>query len=292
METFRIIRPIAPFNDPVLPRRSRFDPPMPHAQGRDGAFERRTPLRMRGMRHGKDHRIIRHHQMKRGQSADRPLQHSGNPVTGGAWMDFRVLHPGAQMNQADLVFPPMTPANRWQFPDVQLHPMASDRDRTPLPFFWAGAASSRRPSGCATRLPYWPWGSAPGVRAQSVWDHPADAPAVRQSRPGDTSPSPRAAHGCAVHQSDPWYPSGQPNAGWCGDARQTDAPGRISSFLHDTIVGFARVAPGSTPLLGDNALITCTQHSVNTPTRGALTYCSSTDTCYTRLALHSSESPG
>lgn len=265
METFRIIRPIAPFNDPVLPRRSRFDPPMPQAQGRDGAFECRTPFRMRGICHGKDHRIIRHHQMKRGQSADRPLQYSGNPATGGAGMDFRVLHPGAQMNQADLVFPPTTPANRWQLLNIQLDPMASDWNRATLPFFLAGAGSTQQHAGCARPSRCWRWESVPADPAQCVWGRAGDAPDVPRSRRHDRRPSRLAAHGCAARRCDQRCPDGQSSAGSCGDAHQIDGPTRIDSSHHDAVVGRGHVARWSKPPSGDSSSITCTVLSKHPP---------------------------
>ena len=113
MEPFRMIRLIAPFNVPVLPRQSGFDPPMPQTYVGDRLFEGCASFRMRGIRHRTDQCIICDHQMRRGQSSNRPSQHPGNPPTGGRWVDFRVLHPGPQMNQTRLVLPSGAPANRW-----------------------------------------------------------------------------------------------------------------------------------------------------------------------------------
>jgi len=145
MEPFRSIRPIAPFNDAILPRRSGCDPPMPHPHVGDRSFEGRASLWMRGVRHRNAHGSIRSRQMKRGQASNRPAQHPGTPATGAWGVDFRGLHPGSQMNQTDRVLPSAAPANRWQLLNIQLNPMASDRNRAALPFFLGRA--SGQPGG-------------------------------------------------------------------------------------------------------------------------------------------------
>jgi hypothetical protein len=175
MEPFRGIRPIAPFNDAVLPRRSGFDPPMPQPHVGDRSFEGRASLWMRGIRHRKDHGIIRDRQMKRGQASNRPAQHPGNPAAGARRVDFRVLHSGSQMNQTDRVLPSAAPANRQQLLNIQLDPMASDRNRAALPFFWRtlgqpggmqDAPDRRGVGGGNTRPPILrtAFGAVPGMR--------------------------------------------------------------------------------------------------------------------------------
>ena len=149
MEPFRSIRPIAPFNDAILPRRSGCDPPMPHPHVGDRSFEGRASLWMRGVRHRNAHGSIRSRQMKRGQASNRPAQHPGTPATGAWGVDFRGLHPGSQRNQTDRVLPSTAPANRWQLLNIQLDPMASDRNRAALPFFWGGHRVN--PAACRKR---------------------------------------------------------------------------------------------------------------------------------------------
>ena len=224
METFHTLRPIAPFNDAVLPRRSGFDPPMPHSQVGDRSFEGRASLWMREIRHRNDHGIIRSHQMKRGQASNRPAQHPSNPAAGGRGVDFRVLHSGSQLNQTALVLPSAAPANRRQLLNLQVDPMAFDWNRAALPFFWAGVGSTRRHAGCARPSRCWRWENAAADPAECVWGRAGDAPAVPRSRRHDRRRSRLDAHGCAARRCDQRCLDGQSSAGSCGDARQIDGP--------------------------------------------------------------------
>jgi hypothetical protein len=265
MEPFRGIRPIAPFNDAVLPRRSGFDPPMPQPHVGDRSFEGRASLWMRGIRHRKDHGIIRDRQMKRGQASNRPAQHPGNPAAGARRVDFRVLHSGSQMNQTDRVLPSAAPANRQQLLNIQLDPMASDRNRAALPFFLADVGSTRRHAGCARPSRCWRWEHAAADPAHGVWGRAGDAPAVPRSRRHERRRSRLAAHGCAARRCDQRCPDGRSSAGSCGDARQIDGPTRIDSSRHDAGVGRGHIARWSRPPSGDHASITCTVLSKHPP---------------------------
>lgn len=264
MPTCIILGAVAPRKHAVVPRRPRLNPPMPHTPIGARAFNRRAPLWMRRVDHRAPHGMRRHPQVPWGPPADRPPPHPGHPAPASDGMECRFRHARAPLDPADLVLPPMAPPNRRQRRDGPWPPRASDRDRAALPLFWAGAASPRRRAGCAPPSREWRWGSARAVRAPSAWERLADGPAVRPSRPGERRPSP-PADGDAVRWRDRWSPSVRPNAGWCADARQTGARRRIGSFLHDTVVGSARGAPGSRRRADDTSLVTCTIQSEHPP---------------------------
>lgn len=133
MEQLLIVGPVGALDEGVLPGLARLVEAVAQPQGLGLLLKGALALGVGGVFHREGHGVVGHDQPKGGEGAQRPLQHAGHGGRVGAGMDLAVFHPGAQVDQRDLVLKARAARHRRKLLDIHLGAVAPHRDRPARP---------------------------------------------------------------------------------------------------------------------------------------------------------------